>query len=101
MKCPNCQTELPDGMQFCGVCGASLQIKNTCPQCGYDNPPDFKFCGKCGKPLATESASRPPIPPAPQPTSFVNNRYQVKEFREMKMQPSLERALRHKEILKA
>jgi len=25
----------------------------------------------------------------------------IKEFREMKMQPSLERALRHKEILKA
>ena len=25
----------------------------------------------------------------------------IKEFREMKMQPSLERALRHKEVLKA
>jgi hypothetical protein len=25
----------------------------------------------------------------------------IKEFREMKMQPSLERALRHKDILKA
>lgn len=27
--------------------------------------------------------------------------FAMKEFREMKMQPSLERALRHKEILKA
>jgi hypothetical protein len=27
--------------------------------------------------------------------------FAVKEFREMNMQPSLERALRHKEILKA
>ena len=27
--------------------------------------------------------------------------FAVKEFREMKMQPSLERALRHKDILKA
>jgi hypothetical protein len=27
--------------------------------------------------------------------------FTIKEFREMKMQPSLERALRHKEILKA
>jgi hypothetical protein len=27
--------------------------------------------------------------------------FSIKEFREMKMQPSLERALRHKEILKA
>jgi hypothetical protein len=27
--------------------------------------------------------------------------FAIKEFREMKMQPSLERALRHKEILKA
>jgi hypothetical protein len=27
--------------------------------------------------------------------------FDIKEFREMKMQPSLERALRHKDILKA
>jgi hypothetical protein len=27
--------------------------------------------------------------------------FSMKEFREMKMQPSLERALRHKEIMKA
>jgi hypothetical protein len=27
--------------------------------------------------------------------------FAIKEFREMKMQPSLERALRHKDILKA
>ena len=27
--------------------------------------------------------------------------FAIKEFREMKMQPSLEKALRHKEILKA
>jgi hypothetical protein len=27
--------------------------------------------------------------------------FAIKEFREVKMQPSLERALRHKEILKA
>jgi uncharacterized protein (DUF924 family) len=27
--------------------------------------------------------------------------FTIKEFREMKMQPSLERALRHKDILKA
>jgi len=28
-------------------------------------------------------------------------KHAIKEFREMKMQPSLERALRHKDILKA
>jgi len=27
--------------------------------------------------------------------------FSIKEFKDMKMQPSLERALRHKEILKA
>lgn len=32
---------------------------------------------------------------------FTNNIAVVPEFREMKMQPYLERALRHKEILKA
>ena len=50
MKCPQCQFENPEGMQFCGQCGAKLE--KTCPQCNSPNPSEFEFCGKCGHALA-------------------------------------------------
>jgi len=46
MKCPKCQFENPEGMKFCGGCGAKLE--KTCPKCNSSNPPGFKFCGECG-----------------------------------------------------
>jgi class 3 adenylate cyclase/tetratricopeptide (TPR) repeat protein len=49
MKCPKCQTENPEGMKFCGECGAKLE--KVCPKCNFSNPPQFKFCGECGHPL--------------------------------------------------
>ncbi len=56
MKCPKCQFENPDEMQFCVECGNKLEI--NCPECGFDNSPSFKFCGKCGHNL-TISAEPP------------------------------------------
>jgi len=50
MKCPNCQFENPEGIQFCGKCGTKFE--KICPQCDFSNPPEFKFCGKCGHDLA-------------------------------------------------
>jgi len=49
MKCPNCGFENPEGMKFCGGCGAKLEY--ICPNCNYSNPPQFKFCGECGHEL--------------------------------------------------
>ena len=49
MKCTKCQFETPEGMHFCGKCGAKLET--ICPQCNSSNPPDFRFCGKCGHDL--------------------------------------------------
>jgi class 3 adenylate cyclase/ribosomal protein L40E len=49
LKCPQCQFENPEAMQFCGKCGAKLE--NICPQCNSSNPSDFRFCGKCGHDL--------------------------------------------------
>jgi len=46
MKCSKCQFENPEGMKFCGECGARLE--EICPGCGFSNPPHFKFCGECG-----------------------------------------------------
>jgi tetratricopeptide (TPR) repeat protein len=80
MKCPKCQSELPDNAKFCGVCGQSLGTERKCPQCGQVNPQDFKFCLQCGHALV-EPTPPPPTPtPLPIPTSFAGGRYQVKKF---------------------
>jgi class 3 adenylate cyclase/ribosomal protein L40E len=49
MKCQKCSTENPEGLTFCGQCGAKLE--RTCPNCNFTNPPEFRFCGKCGQNL--------------------------------------------------
>ena len=53
MHCPSCGQDNPEGMKFCGECGAPF--KHRCPQCGFDNLPRFKFCGECGTPLTRQS----------------------------------------------
>jgi class 3 adenylate cyclase len=49
MKCPKCQTENPETIEFCGECGAKLE--RICPHCNFANPAEFRFCGKCGQNL--------------------------------------------------
>jgi class 3 adenylate cyclase/tetratricopeptide (TPR) repeat protein len=53
MKCLRCQFENPEGMIFCGECGA--KIESVCPKCSFSNPLEFKFCGKCGQKLSLPS----------------------------------------------
>jgi len=36
MKCPKCRFNNPEGMKFCGACGAKLEI--ICPQRNFSNP---------------------------------------------------------------
>ncbi len=88
MICQVCGQQNPEGMRFCGGCGASLT--NRCSDCGFDNPPGFKFCGQCGRSLTVApSSTTAPDPtrgspaataPSSQPTSFANGRYEVKRF---------------------
>lgn len=49
-RCPSCEADNPDGLKFCGNCGANLAAK--CAACGSVNPPSFKFCGDCGAKLS-------------------------------------------------
>ncbi len=58
MKCPRCQFDNPEGIKFCGECGA--KIERICPKCNFSNPPEFKFCGECGHDLK-EPKEAPPI----------------------------------------
>jgi class 3 adenylate cyclase/tetratricopeptide (TPR) repeat protein len=62
MKCPKCQFEIPEGLTFCGKCGAKLE--RFCPKCNFSNLFDFTFCGKCGYNLT------PPAEPIPKELSF-------------------------------
>ena len=53
MKCPKCQFENPTGMNFCGMCGRSINAPCiTCPSCGFENNPHSKFCVECGTRLS-------------------------------------------------
>lgn len=76
MICPRCQTENPEGAQFCGGCGRSLQTELLCPQCVHKNLQDFRFCNKCGATLTEQAPTpTPEAPPSPEPTSFAGDRY--------------------------
>jgi predicted ATPase/class 3 adenylate cyclase len=48
----------PEGLRFCGSCGARLE--RTCSSCGATSPLSFRFCGSCGAALDGER----PAPPA-------------------------------------
>jgi class 3 adenylate cyclase/tetratricopeptide (TPR) repeat protein len=45
MDCPECKSQNPEGIKYCGECGTRLI--EPCPQCGFLNPPTFNFCGQC------------------------------------------------------
>jgi hypothetical protein len=64
MCCPTCGFENPDGMKFCGQCGAKLGP--YCPRCGFENPSGFAFCGQCGAALAGLPLASFPTPVAPR-----------------------------------
>ncbi len=56
--CASCGTGNPEGMKFCGECGAAFA--RVCPACGV--PGSMKFCGECGTPMdggASAPAARP------------------------------------------
>ena len=74
MQCSACGQDNPEGMKFCGECGAPF--KHQCLQCGFENPPRFKFCGECGAPFAQQAEVRlkskghPPIPHPQPPATY-------------------------------
>src|SRR6266567_281049 len=52
MICPGCGHANPEGVRFCGGCGARLEI--VCPGCQSPNPPGNRFCHQCGAALQAE-----------------------------------------------
>src|SRR5712692_1236654 len=65
MKCLRCQQENPVGAQFCGQCGAKLEV--LCFACQTPNPPANRFCHRCGQPVATAAG------PVSAPTAVITH----------------------------
>jgi class 3 adenylate cyclase len=59
VTCTSCGGENPDGVKFCGECGAALAT--PCPACGTPNEAGRKFCGECGTALV-EGLTQAPAP---------------------------------------
>ena len=72
MKCPKCQFENPEGLKFCGECGAKLD--RVCPKCNSTNPVQFKFCGECGHNLTL------PIEPTRRELSFDEKLRKIQKY---------------------
>ena len=53
--CANCAVEMPDGVKFCRVCGASMAAR-SCPSCGAPDE-SGSFCGECGAALSSSASS--------------------------------------------
>jgi Double zinc ribbon len=72
-RCTQCGFESPEGLRFCGQCGA--QLAAICPSCSRPNPPTFRFCGNCGtalsppEPRQAVTAAAGPFRPA-EPQSY-------------------------------
>ena len=57
MKCPKCQFENREDVNFCEKCG--IKLEQVCPNCGAHIPLDREFCGKCGHDLAVALQATP------------------------------------------
>lgn len=62
MKCPACKSEIPDGADFCPICGNRIKQQNSmdgtaCPVCGEKNETDADFCISCGSNLSTGASA--------------------------------------------
>ena len=60
MKCPSCQSALPEDAAFCGQCGGALRSERKCERCGRSNSPEMRFCLGCGAALSPASPAKAP-----------------------------------------
>jgi predicted amidophosphoribosyltransferase len=53
MKCPKCESDNREGVNFCEECGAKFEL--VCPSCKAKIPLGKKFCGECDQNLTFPS----------------------------------------------
>lgn len=61
-RCPQCQFEVPDGVEECPSCGAVI-IAKKCIGCGVDIPLSAKQCPHCGADQPGNTGGNPPTDP--------------------------------------
>jgi len=57
VKCPKCQFENREGVNFCEKCGTKLEL--AYPRCKAKIPLDREFCGECGSSLGEAGVEAP------------------------------------------
>jgi hypothetical protein len=57
MKCPECESDNREGVNFCEECGAKFEL--VCPSCKAKIPLGKKFCGECAQNLILPSEQAP------------------------------------------
>ncbi len=84
IRCPRCNTELPDGVSFCDACGAPVRAQmpsaapvyqpvpggtapgqTACPVCGTPAIAGEAYCDNCGASLLSGPDAAYPAMPAP------------------------------------
>ncbi|HLL29268.1 MAG TPA: adenylate/guanylate cyclase domain-containing protein [Xanthobacteraceae bacterium] len=55
MRCPECEQDNPRSNVYCERCGVRLVAK--CSRCGHGNTPTAQFCGACGASLNVKAQS--------------------------------------------
>lgn len=74
MVCPECQSEIPSGSEYCPECGYPFESASPpkCPICGTDMPDDAGECPHCVQTISQAPATTPevsessPVLPPPQ-----------------------------------
>lgn len=56
MGCLRCNSENPEGANYCSSCGSPLELQ--CLKCGVLNRPRSRFCNGCGKLLSDHQAEQ-------------------------------------------
>jgi len=74
LKCPECQFENREGVNFCEECGAAFELE--CPACKSKIPSGRKYCGECGYKLESTDKTFSDVseledPPSPIATNKI------------------------------
>jgi serine/threonine protein kinase len=79
--CPKCQYNNTEKAKFCRNYDQFLWIELANSVCGHADTRDSDFCKECGDSLTVQAPTLPPkATPFPEPISFADGCYQVKQL---------------------